>query len=109
MSVSNGVHQMFSNFLATLGALAANKKVVGSWLVALTMAVGAIGDKVYVDRTAELAVIETKLDQIQKTLDNMNHTLETNNILIRDILVEQGKVRTELEAHERNTQAAAKR
>lgn len=103
MSVSNGVHEVISSFLATLGALAANKKVVGSWLVALTMAVGAIGDKVYVDRTAELAVIQTKLEQIQKTLDKMNGTLDANNALIRDVLVEQGKVRAELESHERLT------
>jgi hypothetical protein len=109
MSVSHGVHEMFSNFLATIGTLAANKKVVGSWLVALTMSVGAIGDKVYVERTAELAVIETKLEQIQKSLDKMGVTLDTNNLLIRDVLVEQVKVRTELEAHERNTAAAAKR
>lgn len=96
----NGVHKMFSSVLATVGALAGNKKVVGSWLVALTMAVGAVGDKVYVQRTSELAVLEVKLEQIQKTLDKMDITLDKNAIMLQSLLVEQTRVKTELAAHQ---------
>lgn len=104
----HGVDKVFTSFLTTVGTLAANKKVVGSWLVALTMSVGAIGDKVYVERTAELAVIQSQLTTIQKTLDKMDVTLEKNGTMLQSLLVEQARVQTELAAHERASAAAAK-
>lgn len=88
---------MLESFFGTIGALAANKKVVGAWLVLLSMSVATIGDKVYVQRTAELAVVENQLKNIQTTLDKMDKTLEANRHDLQLLLIEQARVRTELE------------
>ncbi len=94
--MSPEVKNVFSTFLATLGAMAANKKLVGSWLVMLTVTVGAIGDKVYVQRTAELAIVETKLDNIRDTVDEIKKVTEENRKMLGDIKVEQARVQAQL-------------
>ncbi len=105
--MSSEVHKVFEGFLTTIGMMAANKKVVGGWLVLLTMSLGAVADKVYVERTAELAVLETKLDSVQTTVNEIKATTKENSVMLQQLLVEQTRVRAELEAHERAT--AAKR
>ena len=77
--------------------MAANKKLVASWLILLTMATAQIGEKVYVSRTRELTTIEGQLTGIQTTLDKMDKTLDKNQDRLVNILEEQAKVRAELE------------
>lgn len=95
---------MFEGFLGAIGALAGNKKVVGAWLILLTTSVGAIGDKVYVQRTAELAVIETQMDVIQKSLNEIKEKLDQNGAKLDTILADTNKLRGEFDEHKRTTQ-----
>ena len=88
---------MLEAFLSTLGAMAANKKMVASWLILLSMATAQLGEKVYIERTAELAVVEQQLSTIQSTLDKMDKTLDKNADKLLQILEEQARVRAELE------------
>lgn len=84
-----------------LAATVGNKSFLAAWLVSLSMAMGVVGDKVFIDRTAEIATMNNKLDNIQRTLDRMDVTLNENGALMRELLIEQARVKTELNAHER--------
>ena len=97
---------MIGTFASVLGNLAAHKQIVGAWLLLLTLAVANIADKVYVERTAELAVIEIKIDHIQRTLDKMDITLEKNAENLTRLIVEQARVAAELKNHEEESRAA---
>ncbi len=81
-----------------LGLLANQKKIVGGWLVLLTLALGQVGEKVYVDRTREITVIQTELDQIQTQLRRMEGKLDVNGERLENIIIEQARVRQELAA-----------
>lgn len=97
-----------NSFLAVLAAMVSSKKLLGAWLVLLTVAVGTVGEKVYVARTSELAVIETKLDAVKESLGKVEETTKENNKLLIEVLKEQERVKTELEAHERNSEKRSK-
>lgn len=92
---------MLSGFLTTLGAFAANKKIVGAWLILLSLATAEIGDKVYVRGGEEMAILKTRLEEMQKTLDKIDKMQDVNNTLLQQLLVEQTRVATELAAHEK--------
>lgn len=66
---------MLESFLAVLGSTVANKKVLGAWLVTLTLAVGQIASAVYVKGGSETAVtkkeIEVLGDQIEALTGNV--------------------------------------
>ena len=48
---------LFGSFLNILGSLVGNQRVLGAWLVLLTAALAQTGQKVYINRPAELAEI----------------------------------------------------
>jgi hypothetical protein len=90
-----------------LAVTVGNKPFLAAWLLALTAAAGMIGDKVFIDRTAEIAVVQTKLDNIQATLDEINATTKENRRDIVIILIEQTRLKQELLMHTAATNAAA--
>lgn len=96
---------MLSSTLTFLGNLADHKKLVGSWLVLLTFGFAQMGEKVYVQRTKELAVVETQLEQIIDQLKKMDAKLDVNGERLLSITVEQARVRAEL-ATQRDITAA---
>lgn len=77
--------------------MAANKKMVGAWLILLSLATAQIGEKVYIDRTAELTKVTEQLTAIQKTLEKMDSTLDNNSDKLTKVLEEQARVRAELD------------
>jgi UPF0288 family protein (methanogenesis marker protein 3) len=82
--------------VSILSATVGNKMFLASWLLALTAAMGMVGDKVFVERTVEIAVIEHKLDDIQSTLTRIDIRLEANGEKMDLLLVEQSILRAEL-------------
>lgn len=90
------MHRMINATLTFLGQVAEHRRVVGSWLVVLTLAVGQLGEKVYVSRTRELAVAETQLSQVLEQLKRMDAKLDQNGERLLAILVEQARVKQEL-------------
>jgi RNA-binding protein YlmH len=82
-----------------LAVTVGNKPFLAAWLVTLSLAVGAVGDKVFVERTAEIAILQVKLDQIQATLDEINTTTKLNRIDLTTLMVEQARVKQELQSH----------
>lgn len=97
---------MFESFFATLGTLVANKKVVGSWLLLLSVATAQIGEKVFIDRTRELAIVETKVDNIKESLGKIEEQLKSNSDKLDQLLEDNITVKAELNAHR---EVAAKR
>ena len=83
-----------------LAVTVGNKPFLAAWLVSLTLGLGAVGDKVFIDRTAEIAIVQTKLDNIQATLDEINETTKENRRDLTALMVEQARVKQELVAHE---------
>lgn len=98
------LHTLLSSFLTTLGAVAGNKKIVAAWLILLSLATAQVGEKVFIDRTRELAIVETNMQNIQKTLDKMDSTLEKNAEKLDNLLRETYRISAELEAHEKSNQ-----
>ncbi len=92
-----------------LGLLANQKKLVGGWLIMLTLALGQMGEKVYVQRTKELATVETQVGALQATvmgqLEKMDVKLDANGEKLQTIIIEQARVRQELAAHREITAA----
>lgn len=92
-------YNMLSSFLSTIAALAANKKVVGGWLLLLTLATAQVGEKVYVGRTEEMTALKAKVEAIQDSLDRIDSTLNRNSEKLDALLRETVQVKAELEAH----------
>ena len=90
--------------VSVLSATVGNKAFLASWLIALSAAMGMVGDKVFVDRTAEIAVIEHKLDDIHLLLEKVDSRLESNGVKMDLMLAEQAVLKAELKAHELYTQ-----
>jgi hypothetical protein len=89
--------------------LVSNKKLLFGWLSLLTLSMVTMGDKVYVDRTKELAIVETKLDAIKETVDKMDNTLEVNHHLILEMMQDQAGVKAELKAYREEQKAVKKK
>jgi hypothetical protein len=94
---------MLSSLAAFLGEVVTHKRIVGGWLVLLSLGLVQVGEKVYVERTAEIAVLHSQLSDIQATLSRMDRTLELNSEKLNELLVDSARLRAELESHERNT------
>lgn len=90
---------MLTEFLTTLAAAATQPKVVGAWLITLTLGLATVGDKVYVGRTEEMAILKTKLENIEATLAEINATTKNNQAALTQLLVEQARVRAQFESH----------
>ena len=94
---------MIDSFLTLLATMVGNKKVLGGWMVLLSLATAEIGSKVYVGRTAEIgdikgniAVVETKIDSLNKTLEKIDNQLLINAGKIDDLKNDVAEMRTEL-------------
>lgn len=84
-------------FLGTLGTMVANKKLLASWLILLTAVAGMTGDQVFRTEPQKSLTINNKLDNIQGTLEELKTQAESNSKKLQYILIEQAKVRTELD------------
>lgn len=88
---------MINSFLSALASIAANKKLLISWLAILSLATAQIGEKVFVESSVELAVVESQLAAIKETLRNMEASLERNAEKLDKLLVEQARLRAEMD------------
>lgn len=88
---------MFTTFLTTIATFAANKKVVGSWLVLITVSLAAIGDRVFIKDAVKNATVVEKLDNMQTTLDRIENQMEAQGATLSDLRDESVRVRTELD------------
>lgn len=70
---------MLESFLAVLGSLVANKKVMGSWLVLLTLSIAQIGSSVYVKGGSESAVTKKELEHLSVQLENLTNSVDDMN------------------------------
>jgi hypothetical protein len=85
------------SFFSTLGTMVANKKLLASWLVLLSVTAGMTGDKVFRTDPKDAITISNKLDSIQEALTDLKKITSETNAKIDEIRIEQAKVRTELD------------
>ncbi len=88
------------SLLNVLATMVANKKILGAWMVALSLGVGTLGEKVFVSRTEEITEIKGNIKVILETTSEMKLQLGENSKKLDKILAEQSRVEIELKAHE---------
>jgi len=70
---------MFESFLAVLGSTVANKKVLGAWLIILTLAVGQIASAVYVNGGSQTAVTKKEIENLSEKIDTLTGSVKEMN------------------------------
>ena len=90
-----------------LAVTVGNKPFLAAWLMTLSLALGAVGDKVFVQRTEELTVLKLKLEQIQATLEKIDSTTTDTNRDVVVLMIEQARMKQELLMHMEATSATA--
>ncbi len=88
------------NVLEVMATMVANKKILGAWMVALSLGVGTVGEKVFVSRTEELTEIKGDVRRILEVSEEMKAQLKVNGEKLDKIVSEQTRVEIELKAHE---------
>lgn len=81
---------MFESILTTLATLVANKKVLGAWLVTLSLASAQIASSVYVKGNAIDAETKVKIDYLTETIEKMDKKLDALTVTV-------GTVKTDVE------------
>lgn len=67
---------MFESFLAVLASTVTNKKVLGAWLVLLTLSVTQIGSAVFVKGESQATATKKDIEHLMLTIDSMNTKLQ---------------------------------
>jgi hypothetical protein len=66
---------MFASFLTVLGTTVANKKVLGAWLVILTLSVAQIGSAVFVAGGSQTAVTKKEIEHLGTQIETLTKTV----------------------------------
>lgn len=90
---------MFNGILS----VAYNKKVLAGWCLLLTTAIGALGDKVYVQRTEEITALEGKVDNLTDDMAEVKRLLRENSGKLDRVLVDTEVLKADLRSHKENT------
>lgn len=76
---------MLESFLTVLASTVANKKVLGAWLVLLTLAMGQMASAVYVNGGSKAAVVSKEIENLGEKIDALAKTVEGMNTKLGDV------------------------
>jgi len=82
------------------GSALLRPKILLLWLGVLTWGVIQTGEKVFIERTAEITRVETKVDMMLERLNSIDKKLDKNAERLMAIIGEQAAVREQLKIHE---------
>lgn len=76
---------MLESFLTVLASTVANKKVLGAWLVMLTLALGQMASAVYVKGGSKAAVVSKEMENLGEKIDALAKTVEGMNTKLGEV------------------------
>lgn len=76
---------MLESFLTALASTVANKKVLGGWLVLLTLSIAQIGSAVFVTGGSQTAVTKEEIKHLGSQIEALTKTVEGMDLKLSEV------------------------